>query len=331
MMRRPDPWRQMWRALLQAVLALGLLLPAVAPAHELSLADLRLREVKTGEFLWNWGNGGLGRPPQDELAITWPPGCNAQGDQLLCGNGLKGELAVAGIGDSYSAALLRVTWLDGQARTYTLTQAQPALQLYGAADDQRGAGEVLRAYGVLGFEHILGGLDHLLFVACLLLVVGFGRQLVWTITAFTVAHSITLASSVLGLITLRSGPVEAVIALSILLAASEALHRRPTVTRRWPAVVAFAFGLVHGLGFAGALSEIGLPEAHVPLALLSFNVGVELGQLSMVVALWLSGKLLGRLQAGERWALLARTPAVYAIGILAAFWTWQRASAVLLA
>lgn len=330
-MRWPKPWRLVWRALLQAVLALGLLLPVVASAHELSLADLRMREVKPGEFLWNWGTGGLGRPPQDELSITWPAGCNAQGDQLLCGNGLKGELAVSGIGDSYSATLLRVTWLDGQTRTHTLTQAQPALPLYGAADDQRGAGEVLRAYSMLGFQHILGGLDHLLFVACLLLVVGFGRPLVWTITAFTVAHSITLASSVLGLVTLRSGPVEAVIALSILLAASEALHRRPTVTRRWPALVAFAFGLVHGLGFAGALADIGLPEAHVPLALLSFNVGVELGQLSMVAALWLVRKLLGRLQAGPRWSLLVRTPAIYAIGILAAFWTWQRASAVVLA
>jgi hypothetical protein len=313
------------------VLALGLLLPALAPAHELSLADLRLREVRPGEFLWNWGTGGLGRSPQDELAIRWPDGCSAQGDQLLCRQGLKGELAVTGIGDSYSATLLRVTWQDGQSRTYTLTQAQPALPMYGAADDQRGAGEVLRAYGVLGFEHILGGLDHLLFVACLLLVVGFGRPLVWTITAFTVAHSITLASSVLGLITLRSGPVEAVIALSIVLAASEALHRRATITRRWPALVAFAFGLVHGLGFAGALSEIGLPEAHVPLALLSFNVGVELGQLSMVGLLWLLGRLLDRLPAGARWALQARTPAVYAIGILAAFWSWQRASAVVLA
>lgn len=328
---RPTTLGRALRALLQAVVALGLWLPAVAPAHELSLAELRLRELAPGQFLWNWGVGGLGRPPQDELVLTWPDGCSTDGDRLTCRGGLKGEVAVRGIGDSYSATLMRVTWLDGQARTYTFTQAQAALPLYGAADDQRGAGEVLWAYGVLGFGHILGGLDHLLFVACLLLVVGFGRPLVWTITAFTVAHSITLASSVLGLITLRSGPVEAVIALSIVLAASEALHRRPTVTRRWPAVVAFGFGLVHGLGFAGALSEIGLPEAHVPLALLSFNIGVELGQLLMVGVLFLLSRLLRRLQRGEHWALLARTPAVYAIGILAAFWSWQRASVVVLA
>jgi hydrogenase/urease accessory protein HupE len=262
--------------------------------------------------------------PRDELRPIWPDGCESEGDRLTCRDSLKGQLSVDGVGETYSAAMVRVTWLDGQERVYTITKAQPQVQLYGAADDPRGAGEVLWAYGVLGVEHILGGIDHLLFVICLLFLVGFNRRLVWTITAFTVAHSLTLASSALGLLTLRSGPVEAVIALSIVLAAAEALRSRDTLTRRLPALVAFMFGLVHGLGFAGALEEIGLPQAHVPVALLSFNIGVELGQLFTVLVAY----LLVRALRTFTWTHMARTPAVYAIGVVSAFWSWQRVAGI---
>jgi hydrogenase/urease accessory protein HupE len=173
---------------------------------------------------------------------------------------------------------------------------------------------------VLGIEHILSGLDHLLFVLGLLFLVGFNRRLVGTITAFTVAHSLTLALSALGWLSLRPPPVEAAIALSIVLVASEALHERATLVRRWPAWVALLFGLVHGLGFAGALKEIGLPDNHLSVALLSFNIGVELGQLGVVgmaCALW---------RALSRWQpfTLARTPALYVIGIVAAYWSCDR-------
>lgn len=314
----------MWRAW---VLALSLLSPVLAPAHELSMAELNLRELAPGEFLWSWGSGGAGRRPEEELSPVWPEACRSEGDRLSCAGGLDGEVAVKGVGESYSAAMLRVTWLDGQRRVYTITQGQQEVRLHGAADDQRGRGQVATAYTVLGVEHILGGIDHLLFVICLLFLVGFKRQLVWTITAFTLAHSLTLASSALGLLTLRSGPVEAVIAMSILLAAAEALHRRDTLTRRWPAMVAFGFGLIHGLGFAGALQEIGLPQAHVPLALLCFNVGVELGQLLTVTLAYLVVRLL----RSRPWALAARTPAIYAIGIVAAYWSWDRIATVVLA
>ena len=186
------------------------------------------------------------------------------------------------MGKRYSAAIVKVFWLDGGTRVYTITSAQPTVQLYGSADDRRGSGEIARAYVVLGVEHILTGIDHLLFVAGLLFLVGFRRRLIGTITAFTLAHSITLACSAFGWITLRSPPVEASIALSILLVASEALRERDTLARRLPALVSFLFGLVHGLGFAGALKDIGLPQRHLPLALLCFNVGVEIGQLLMV-------------------------------------------------
>ncbi|HEY0954617.1 MAG TPA: HupE/UreJ family protein, partial [Roseateles sp.] len=196
---------------------------------------------------------------------------------------------------------------------------------YGAADDPRGMGEIASAYTLLGVEHILGGIDHLLFVVGLLFLVGFNRQLVLTITAFTAAHSLTLASSALGWLTLRAAPVEATIALSIVLVAGEALHQRNTAARRWPALVAFLFGLVHGLGFAGALQEIGLPENHLLVALLTFNVGVEIGQLMTVGACWCLWRLASRWPAARR----MRTALLYMIGSIAAYWSWLRITAVL--
>jgi hydrogenase/urease accessory protein HupE len=238
--------------------------------------------------------------------------------------GLKGAFRVDGVGKRYSAAIVKVFWLDGGNRVYTITSAQPTVQLYGSADDRRGGGEIARAYVVLGIEHILTGVDHLLFVAGLLFLVGFRRRLIGTITAFTLAHSITLACSAFGWITLRSPPVEASIALSILLVASEALRDRDTLARRLPALVSFLFGLVHGLGFAGALKDIGLPQRHLPLALFCFNVGVEIGQLAMVsVAFGLVHAPFARGRLG-----VARRPALYVIGVLAAYWSWQRAAAV---
>jgi hydrogenase/urease accessory protein HupE len=216
--------------------------------------------------------------------------------------------------------MVKVVWLGGQSRVYTLTSAQPTVHLYGAAEDRRGLVEIARAYTVLGVEHILSGIDHLLFVFALLFLVGFRRKLVGTITAFTLAHSLTLASSALGWLTLRPPPVEATIALSIVLVAREALHGAPTLSRRWPALVAFLFGLVHGLGFAGALQQIGLPAQHLSAALLTFNIGVEIGQL-FVVALAYAG---WRLLSERRAFTLARAPALYAIGSVAACWSIQR-------
>jgi hydrogenase/urease accessory protein HupE len=229
-----------------------------------------------------------------------------------------------GVGQRYSAAMVKVQWLDGQSRVYTLTGSQPAVQLYGAADDARGVGEIASAYLLLGVEHILSGYDHLLFVIGLLFLVGFQRRLVWTITAFTAAHSLTLASAAVGWLTLRSPPVEACIALSIVLVASEALNKRETLARRWPAMVAFVFGLVHGLGFAGALQDIGLPQQHLVVALLTFNLGVEAGQLLTVAAAW----ALVRALRQQPWALRLRNPALYGIGTLAAGWTWLRVGAI---
>lgn len=311
--------------LLLLLMALASFAPRSAAAHELTMAELKMRETSKGQFLWHWGPSSDATPIAEDLTPRWPDGCRAESQSLRCpAAGMVGALSVDGIGERYSAAMVRITWLDGRSRVYAITAAQPSVHLHGAVDDRRGRGEIVKAYTVLGIEHILGGIDHLLFVVCLLFLVGFNRRLVWTITAFTAAHSLTLIGSSLGWLTLRSGPVEAVIALSIVLMAAEALRRQDTLTRRLPALVAFVFGLMHGLGFAGALKDIGLPENHLPLALLTFNVGVELGQLLTVLAAYALTRPLVR----QRWAGALNKPVLYVIGVLAAYWSWLRVAAV---
>lgn len=294
-------------------------------AHEMTLAEMDVRETSPGEFVWQWSATNDRRPMGNDLVPSWPASCEPEANVLHCGEaGLFGTLSFDGVGERYSAAIVKVHWLDGQSRVYTLTRAQPEVELYGSAEDTRGASEIFRAYTVLGVHHILGGIDHLLFVAGLLFLVGFRRKLVGTITAFTLAHSITLACSVFGWISLRSPPVEATIALSILLVVREALSDEETLAKRAPALVSFLFGLVHGLGFAGALAEVGLPESHLPLALLSFNVGVELGQLLTVLVAF----ALTRLPVGQATLLRFRKPALYLVGAAAAFWSWERVVAI---
>jgi len=317
------PSTRLWLATLLALMAA--LFAAPARAHEMTMAEMDVRETAAGEFLWQWSASNDKRPMGNDLTPHWPDSCKADATFLHCGSaGLKGPLTIDGVGVRYSAALVRITWIDGQSHVYTITSAQPSVQLYGSADDRRGGGEIARAYTILGVQHILSGVDHLLSVAGLMFLVGFRRKLIVTIPAFTAAHSITLALSAFGLLTLRPPPVEATIAMSIVLVASEALREKNTLARRMPALVSFLFGLVHGLGFAGALKNIGLPQSHLPLALLSFNVGVEIGQLLMVllafavVSLPISQRLLGRL----------RTPALYGIGAVAAYWSILRIAAI---
>lgn len=295
-----------------------------AQAHEMSMAEMQIREMTPGQFLWHWSAGEKGGV-EEYLTPIWPEHCQAMENSLLCGEtGLKGALSIQGVGERYSAAIVKIAWLDGQSRVYTLTASYPTAQLFGSAEDRRGFIEIVSSYTELGIEHIFSGIDHQLFVIGLMFLVGFNKRLIWTITAFTAAHSVTLAVSALGWLALRSPPVEATIALSIVLVASEALQREQTLARRFPALLAFLFGLVHGLGFAGALREIGLPDQHVLTALLAFNAGVELGQLLLVGAasvVWLAAK---------RWPklVLARTATLYGIGSIAAYWSWERAAAI---
>jgi hydrogenase/urease accessory protein HupE len=188
---------------------------------------------------------------------------------------------------------------------------------------------VARTYTIIGIEHILGGFDHLLFVLSLLLLVDGVRRLLWTVTAFTVAHSITLAAASLGVLQVPGPPVEACIALSIVFVAAEIVHARrgrPGLTQRSPWVVAFAFGLLHGLGFASALAQVGLPERQIPTALLFFNLGVEIGQVLFILAV-LGVLAIGRSTAsrvGARWPAWSALFAPYAIGGVASYWLFER-------
>jgi hydrogenase/urease accessory protein HupE len=180
----------------------------------------------------------------------------------------------------------------------------------------------------LGIEHILGGVDHLLFVLALLLIVRGGKAIILTVTAFTVAHSITLVAATLGWVHVPGPPVEAMIALSIVFVACEIVHGlqgRTGLTARAPWVIAFSFGLLHGFGFAGALAEVGLPQKAIPVALLTFNVGVEIGQLIFVGLALAIGSALSQLPAlRSRWAENALS---YAIGSVAMFWVIERVAA----
>jgi hydrogenase/urease accessory protein HupE len=308
------------RKLQLLLVAFFALLSSAVSAHELSMAEMEVRETSPGEFLWQWV-ASSDKAPAVVLAPVWPESCTADMNMLRCSEkGLFGTLRVDGVGKEYSAAIVKIYWLDGQNRVFTLTTRQPEVHLYGSADDKRGMGEIAWAYVTLGVEHILSGFDHLMFVLSLLFLVGFNKRLVLTISAFTLAHSLTLALSSLGLLTLRSPPVEATIALSIMLVAGEALNKEQTLSRRWPALVAFLFGLVHGLGFAGALADIGLPQNNLFVALLTFNVGVEIGQLLVVVLCY----GLYRALASKPQFVMARTPALYVIGGVAAYWSIGR-------
>ena len=227
--------------------------------------------------------------------------------------------------------MLTVTWADGSTATRFVAREGETTDI-DLAYFQAGSGSWLDAaqrYTVLGVEHILLGIDHLLFVLALLLIVRGPWMLVKTVTAFTVAHSITLALATLGFINVPSRPVEAAIALSIVFLCVEIVHARQGrigLAVRYPWVVAFAFGLLHGLGFASALSEIGLPQSEIPIALLFFNIGVEIGQL-MFVAVVL-GIIWGLRQLRPiSWGWASAVPA-YIIGMIATYWLFERVAAI---
>jgi hydrogenase/urease accessory protein HupE len=246
-------------------------------------------EFRPGSFQWTWATPPKDRPISEVLKVQWPEGCISDDQVVQCSGdkGLAGILEVQGLGQGYSAVMFNIKWREGVAKVYTLTSAQPRILLFGGPNDEREGFEIAKAYTGLGVEHILTGWDHLCFVLGLLFLVGFKRRLISTITFFTIAHSITLALSSLDLISLRSAPVEVSIALSIMLVCYECLKQKNTLTHRWPEAVAFSFGLLHGMGFASALRDIGLPAENIFIALLTFNAGVEIGQLFVILVAWI--------------------------------------------
>ncbi len=305
------------RIALVAFALFSLVLPARrAAAHGLHPGVLTLVEREPGVFTIAWTepvDTSGGTPP---VELVFPEGCRRAADRLECGpDGLDGAIEFRGLDGDRARVMTLVRFADGRAIEALVGGDAPRLEL--RAPPGRSATAWIR----LGVEHILGGLDHVAFVLGLLLVVGTHsvRRLVATITAFTVAHSITLVLAATGTLVLASAPVEATIAASVVLVAREAMDERDTITRRAPWVVAFAFGLVHGLGFAGALAEWGLPAGWVGWSLVCFNAGVELGQLAVVLVCVALVRLVG-----ARLAPLQR-PAAYAIGAVATFWLLQRA------
>lgn len=311
----------------------------------MSPAYFGLVETEPGRFAATWKvsvSGGLADtltpvlpencaiagPPRQYLldGVQMPREFRLQAGTVVCSEPLAGrQFSVTGLAGTDTDVLLRVDYLDGTSFSHRLVPAAPVVTI--PADP--GVAAVAGTYTVLGIEHILIGLDHLLFVLALLLIVRGTGRLVATITAFTLAHSITLAASVLEVVRLPSAAVEATIALSILFLATELVRRKdplpsgaPSLASRYPWIVAFTFGLLHGFGFAGVLLEIGLPGNAVPLALLFFNVGVELGQLLFIGAVLLSGWLLRSL-IGQLPATAPRF-ASYVIGSVAAYWVIER-------
>jgi hydrogenase/urease accessory protein HupE len=325
------------------VLAGALLTPA-AQAHEVRPGYLELRQTAPDTYDLLFKLPARGEEFRLALYLDLPEGTHdvATPRALFSGGayverrtirrdgGLNGQtIGIEGLSSTFTDVLVRTQDLAGITHTERLTPTKASFVVKAAP----GTGEVALTYLRLGIEHILGGIDHLLFVLALVILVRDWRRVALTVTAFTVAHSITLAAATLGFVNVPSRPVEATIALSIVLVAVEIMNARrgrPSLTARWPWLVAFCFGLLHGFGFAGALAEVGLPQHAIPLALLFFNLGVEVGQLAfvalvMVLTWWLPRAMARLTLMPEGWTRgRLDVAAAYTIGTFAAYWLIER-------
>jgi hydrogenase/urease accessory protein HupE len=326
-----------FRSAFLGIILAALAFPSGATAHDARPAYMQVTEVAPQRFEIVWRTpvlSGMRLPvvlrfPADTRNVTEPvlrefPDSLIERRIIETSGSLTGaRIEIVGLQATITDALVRVQLLDGSYSTTLVRPSKPWIEIA----TSRSSLEVATAYLMHGVEHILLGYDHLLFVLALILIVRRGRVLLITVTAFTVAHSITLSLATLGLVHVPGPPVEATIALSILLLACEIIRSdrgQASLTAQWPWLVAFSFGLLHGFGFAGALAEIGLPQGDIPLALLAFNIGVEAGQLVFIAA------VLGAL-ACAKWIGLptflerhARPVTTYAIGIMAAYWFIER-------
>ena len=336
---------------MRRALFLLVMLVAIAPgvfAHEVRPAYLELREIRPDTWDVLWKVPGRGEDQRLGIYAELPAGCinvgpprgsmvnNAYTERWTakCAPGLGGgTIHIAGLSATTTDVLVRLERIDGSTQVTRLTPSAPSFVVAAAA----GAIGVARTYTVLGIEHILSGIDHLLFVLALIIITRGGWKLVKTVTAFTVSHSITLTLATLGYVHTPQRPVEAAIALSIVFVAAEIVRERHGsvgIASRAPWIVALTFGLMHGLGFASGLSNAGLPAAHIPTALLFFSIGVETGHFLFIGTVLAIVALAGRtiLAARQRriplptprWAPLV--PA-YAIGGVAMFWVIQRLAA----
>jgi hydrogenase/urease accessory protein HupE len=328
-----------WRIILLLIAALGF--SPVALAHEIRPAFLDIREIEPASYDMLWKTPAQG-DMRLALNVVTPQGCTNASDprstmvdaaviqrwRMTCTGSLVGKtLAIENLDSTLTDAIVRFEPLTGAPKTLRLNGAAPSAQI----PAQQGWSEVAGTYFKLGVEHILFGFDHLLFVLCLLILVGDLKRLLGAITAFTLAHSITLAGTTFGWLHLSSAPVEASIALSIMFVAAEIIRARSgssSVMQRWPWIASFSFGLLHGFGFAAALREIGIPDDAAPLALLFFNLGVEAGQVAFVAAVLMVREAWKRFApAPPSWSW--RTPP-YLAGGMAAFWFIERTAKIIL-
>jgi hydrogenase/urease accessory protein HupE len=321
---------------LVAFLLLWTGLAGLVQAHELQPSSMELRQLTPERFEVIWRAPvyyGKPHPAQLQLPETWKTVGEPTAKQLpdsalhrhvvdVPGGVIDGAVIhFIGLESTITDVFARFVWQDGSESTAIARPSQPWIEVIA----QRSTWQVAWDYTVLGVDHILSGFDHLTFVLALLLIVSGARRLLITVTSFTLAHSITLAMATLGVLWVPGPPVEAVIALSILFLASELVKVNrglPSLTARYPWIIAFTFGLLHGFGFAGALGEVGLPQNEVPLALLMFNVGVELGQLLFIAVILSIILLLKRLH--RKWPAWLRQVPAYGIGGIAAFWLIER-------
>lgn len=306
-----------------------------ARSHELRPSMLSMEELERGRFAVRLRTSTAGAAPVN-LSVAFPERCRMTAPPVIaenygvridrfeidCAGAIGGEtIRVDGLRGTFNDVIVRLVGLDGRVQTDRVLPEAPRFVVDSAASRN----SIARTYGALGLQHILLGLDHLLFVLALMLLVRRARMLLATITSFTLAHSLTLALSAVGLASAPQPLVEALVALSIVFVASEivaAARATHTVPRLAPWAVAFAFGLLHGLGFGGALQEIGLPPDEIPLALLAFNVGVEAGQLLVVAVAFATVASLEGLLALAFGS--ARCWFGYAIGTVSATWFAQR-------
>jgi hydrogenase/urease accessory protein HupE len=319
---------------LAATLWLVLLGGSAAHAHELRPAFLEIEEIAPHRYAVVWKVPARG-DYRMALYAHLPESCKETAEpvggaidtayvtrwNVECKGGLAGRtISVNGLASTYTDALLRVVNLDGTTQTSRISPEYPEVVVVATPT----SGATARTYFLLGVEHIMLGVDHLLFVFALLLLIGSPGTLLATITSFTVAHSVTLAFATLGIAAVPQPPVEALIALSIMFVAAEIVRSdrgRRDLSSRYPWIISFLFGLLHGFGFGGALREIGLPQKDVPLALLTFNLGVEAGQLAFVAAALVAMACV-RLLVTDIPRLRLRL--AYLIGTVSAFWLAQR-------
>jgi hydrogenase/urease accessory protein HupE len=324
-----------------ALVALGCALPAAADEFRPAYLQLRQIDATTYDVLWKLpaldeSTTLKVRPefPQGTRVVKpvqsiYAAGTAVQRWRIQVDGGLAGKaIEFSNLATTRIDVLVRLERADGTAQLGRVLAVEPRFVVTASPS----AFEVVRTYTVLGIEHILTGFDHLLFVLALLILVKGVRRLIATITAFTVAHSLTLVAATLGWVHVPGPPVEAAIALSIVFVAGEIVHARqgrPGLTQRYPWVVAFTFGLLHGLGFASALAEVGLPQLSIPVALLFFNVGVEIGQLLFIAAVFAAiaaGRWIARRIRLPHANWLWRIPP-YAIGGIASYWVLERVAA----